>query len=156
MNINATLIGQAISFFLFVWFCMRFVWPPVMRALDERRGKIADGLAAAERGRHEQELAQKHAVEVIHDAKGQAAEIINQAQKRAGEIVEEAKDTARSEGQRLVSAAQAEIEQQTARAREALRERVAALAVLGAERVLAREIDANTHRSLLDELASGI
>ncbi len=156
MNINATLIGQAISFFLFVWFCMRFVWPPVMRALDERRAKIADGLAAGERGHHEQALAQKRAVEVIHDAKGQAAEIINQAQKRAGEIVEESKDAARAEGQRLVSAAQAEIEQQTARAREELRARVAQLAVLGAERVLAREIDANAHRAMLDELAAGI
>jgi F-type H+-transporting ATPase subunit b len=156
MNINATLIGQSIAFFLFVWFCMKYVWPPIMQALEERKGKIADGLAAAERGKHEQELAQKKALEEIHQAKEQAAEIVALAQKRANEIVEEAKDTARAEGDRLLKAANAEIEQEVNRAKEALRGQVVSLAVAGASKVLAREIDEKSQEDLLKDLVAQI
>lgn len=156
MNINATLIGQSITFLIFVWFCMKFIWPPIINALEERKKKIADGIAAAERGEEEQELAQKRAAEVLHDAKQQAQEIISQAQKRASEIVDEAKSDARSEGDRLVAAAQAEIEQEVNRAREALRSQVAGLAIAGAGKVLEREIDEKAHSDLLNELVAQI
>jgi len=156
MNINLTLIGQSITFAIFVWFCMKFVWPPIMGALEERQKKIADGLAAAERGEHEQELAEKAAAEKLHVAKEQAGEIIAQAQKRASEIVDEAKDDARTEGERLVSAAQSEIEQEVNRAREVLRQQVASIAVAGASKVLEKEIDASTHGDILDKLVAEI
>lgn len=156
MNINATLIGQAISFAVFVWFCLKFVWPPVMAALNERKARIADGLAAAERGRHEQELAEKAAMEKIAEAKHQAAEIIATAEKRASEIVEEAKDQAREEAERLLQAANADIEQEINRAREHLRGQVVSIAVAGAGKVLAREIDAQAHDDLLKDLAAQI
>jgi F-type H+-transporting ATPase subunit b len=156
MNINATLIGQAISFIVFVWFCMKYVWPPIMAALEERKKKIADGLAAAERGMHEQELAQQRAKEVIRQAKEEAAGILAQAQKRASEIVEESKDTARVEGDRIVTAANAEIEQEVNRAKESLRGQLASLAVAGAAKVINRELDASTHDALLQDLVSQI
>jgi F-type H+-transporting ATPase subunit b len=156
MNINATLIGQSIAFFLFVWFCMKFVWPPIMAALEERKKKIADGLAAAERGKREHELAQKRARDVIQESKEQAANIITQAQKRASEIVEESKDTARIEGERLITAANAEIEQEVNRAKEQLRGQVVALSVAGAAKVLDREIDEEAHNELLQDLVSQI
>ncbi len=154
MNINATLIGQSITFLVFVWFCMKFVWPPIINALEERKKKIADGIAAAERGEEEQELARKRAAEVLHEAKQQAQEILNNAQKRASEIVEEAKDDARTEGERLLAAARAEIEQEANRAREALRSQVAALAIAGASKVLEREIDEKAHSEMLNELVA--
>ena len=154
MNINITLIGQLLSFVVFVWFCMKFVWPPLVSALDERKAKIADGLAAAERGIHEQELAKERVLQQLHEAKEQAAGIVHQAQQRAGEIVDEAKDAAREEGDRLVHAAQAEIEQETHRARQELREQVALLAIAGAEKILRREIDPQAHQGLLDQLSS--
>ncbi|MGD8407940.1 MAG: F0F1 ATP synthase subunit B [Thiohalophilus sp.] len=156
MNINLTLIGQTLTFIVFVWFCMKFVWPPIMNALHERKKKIADGLAAAERGAHEQELAQKKAAEVLHEAKQQAQDIINQAQKRASEIVEESKDTARTEGERIIATAQAEIEQEVNRAREELRGQVATLAVAGAGKILKREIDAKANEDLLKDLVAQI
>ncbi len=141
MNMTATLIGQILTFAALVWFINRFLWGPLTRMMADRSKRIADGLAAAERGQHEQELAEKRAMEVLHGAKGQAAEIISQAQRRAGEIIEEAKNDARGEGERLLQAARAEIDQEVNRAREQLRSQVASLAVAGAERVLAREID---------------
>ncbi len=156
MDINLTLIGQSISFLAFVWFCMKFVWPPIVAALDERTKRIADGLAAAERGQHEQELAEKRAAETLHAAKQQAAEILGQAQKRANEIVEESKGEARSEGERLIEAARAEIDQEINRAKEQLRSQVAAIAVAGAERVLKREIDAQAHSDILSDLVAQI
>jgi len=156
MNINLTLIGQSISFALFVWFCMKFVWPPIANALDERKKQIADGLAAGERGKHEQELAEKRATELLVETKGQAAELISQAQKRASEIVEESKGEARKEGARLLEAAKAEIEQEVNRAKEQLRGQVATLAVAGAGRVLAREIDEKAHQDLLDDLVANL
>jgi F-type H+-transporting ATPase subunit b len=156
MNINATLIGQSIVFFAFVWFVMQVVWPPILRALDARKAKIAEGLAAAERGKYEKHLAQERATELLHEAKQKAAEIVSQAQKRAGEIVEEAKGDARTEGERIKTAARAEIEQEANRVREALREQVAVLAVAGAEKILRREIDAAAHRDVLDALVKQI
>lgn len=156
MNINATLIGQSISFFLFVWFCMKFVWPPIMAALDERKKQIADGLAAAERGKHEQELAEEKAKKVLHDTKDQAAEIIARAEKRASEIVDEAKGEARSEGERMLAAARTEMNQEVQQARESLRAEVVTLAVAGASKVLEREIDPQAHNDLMEKLAAQI
>jgi F-type H+-transporting ATPase subunit b len=152
MNFNATLIGQSITFIFFVWFCMKFVWPPIMSALETRKKQIADGLAAADRGKHELELAAKKAGDNLRDAKSQAAEVIAQAEKRAAQMVEEAKTAAKEEGERQLAAAQANIAQETNRAREGLREQVAALAVAGAEKILRREINAQTHADLLGQL----
>jgi F-type H+-transporting ATPase subunit b len=152
MNFNATLIGQSITFIFFVWFCMKFVWPPIMSALETRKKQIADGLAAADRGKHELELAAKKAGDNMRDAKAQAAEVIAQAEKRAAQIIEEAKMAAKEEGDRQLAAAQANIEQEANRARESLREQVAALAVAGAEKILRREVNAQTHADLLGQL----
>lgn len=154
MNMNATLIGQAIWFALFVIFCMKFVWPPISRALEERKQKIAEGLSAADRAERDLELAQEKATSNIKDAKNKASEIIEQANRRANQIVEEAKEQARTEGDRLIAKAQSEIDQEINRAREALRKEVAILALSGAEKVLAREVDQNAHKQLLDELAA--
>lgn len=156
MNINLTLIGQLVSFVVFVWFTMKFVWTPIMFALEQRRKEISDGLAAAERGQHEQELAKERAKEALHEAKQQAAEIVNQAHKRANEIMDEAKNDAKAEGDRIVTAAQAEIEQELNRSREALREKVAILVVSGAEKILQKEIDANAHKDVVENVAGQI
>ena len=150
MNINATLIAQAIMFAIFVWFCMSFVWPPIVNALEARKKQIADGLAAADRGKHELELAAKRASESLHEAKMKASEIIAQAEKRSAQIVDEAKGAAKEEGDRLLAAARAEMEQEVFRAREQLRGQVAALVVAGAEKVLRREVDAKAHADLLE------
>jgi len=154
MNINATLIGQSIAFFVFVWFVMKYVWPPLITVLNERKKTIADGLAAAERGKNQQVLAEQHAAEVLHEAKGRAAEIIAKAEKRASEIVDEAKEAARTEGDRIKAAANAELEQEVSRAREQLRGQVVTLAVAGAGKVLQREIDAKAHDDLLQDLVA--
>tara|TARA_R110002050_G_scaffold269917_2_gene412571 strand:- start:114367 stop:114837 length:471 start_codon:yes stop_codon:yes gene_type:complete len=156
MNLNATIIGQMIAFALFVGFCMKYVWPPIMAALDERKKKIADGLAAAERGKHEQELAEKRAQQVIHEAKEQANEIITQAQRRGNEIVDESKENARVEGERILVSAQAEIKQEANRARDELRTKVGSVAIAGAAKILSREIDDKAHTDLLEELVSRI
>jgi F-type H+-transporting ATPase subunit b len=156
MNINLTLFLQMIAFAVFVWFCMKFVWPPIVTALAERKTKIAEGLAAAERGHHEQELGQQRASEIMKEAKSQAADIVNLANKRASEIVDEAKQDARAEGSRLVHAAKAEIDQEINRAREELREKVALLAVAAAEKILKKEIDPNAHRTIVDSFAKQI
>jgi len=152
MNFNATLIGQSITFIFFVWFCMKYVWPPIMNALEARKKQIADGLAMADRGKHELELAAKRAGDSLRDAKAQAGEVIAQAEKRAAQIIEEAKLAAKEEGDRQLAAAQANIAQETNRAREALREQVAMLAVAGAEKILRREVNAQTHADLLGQL----
>jgi F-type H+-transporting ATPase subunit b len=156
MNINATLIGQAIAFFLFVVFCMKYVWPPILQALEERKKKIADGLAAAEHGKHEQALAEERAKELLREAKEQAGEIITRADKRAAEIVDEAKDDAKAEGDRLLTAAQAEIEQEVNRARESLRGQVVEIATAGAGRILKRELDATANDDLIKDLVARI
>ncbi|MEJ2593347.1 MAG: F0F1 ATP synthase subunit B [Candidatus Thiodiazotropha sp.] len=156
MNINLTLIGQLLSFAVFVWFTMKYVWTPIMGALETRKKEIADGLAAAERGQHEQELAKERAKDVLHEAKSQAAEIVAQAQKRASEIVDEAKGTARIESERIVSAAQTEIDQETNRAREQLRNKVGQLAIAGAEKILRKEINVQAHKDIVEALAKEI
>lgn len=154
MNVTATLIGQMMTFAVLVWFVNRYLWGPMTQMMEDRKTRIAEGLAAAERGQHEQELAERRAVEVIHEAKQQAAEIIAQAQKRGSEIVEEAKETARTEGQRIITAANAEIDQEVNRAREHLRGQVVSLSVAGAGKVLRREIDAKAHDDLLQDLVA--
>ena len=136
MNINATLIGQSVAFFIFVLFCMKFVWPPVIAALQERQKKIADGLDAANRAARDLELAHEKAGQQLREAKAQAAEIVEQAKKRANQIVDEARDQARTEGERLKAQAQAEIEQELNSVKDALRAQVGALAVTGAEKIL--------------------
>jgi F-type H+-transporting ATPase subunit b len=154
VNINATLIGQAVWFALFIWITMKYVWPPLKRAMDQRQKQIAEGLAAAERGKHELELASKRAADALREAREQAQEIIAQAEKRAAQLVDEAKVSARTEGERIVAGAKAEIDQEVFRAREALRLRVAELAVEGAEKILRREVDAKAHADLLNVVAA--
>jgi F-type H+-transporting ATPase subunit b len=156
MNINATLIGQSIAFFVFVWFVMKFVWPPLIAALDERKKTIADGLAAAERGMNEQKLAEQAAEKHIKEAKDQASEIVTQAQKRASEIVEEAKVNAKEEAGRVKTAAEAEIEQEVNRAKEHLRQQVASIAMAGAAKVLSREVDEKAHSQIVDDMIAQI
>ena len=156
MNINLTLIGQTISFIVFVWFCMKFIWPPLIKALDERKQTIADGLAAAERGKREQQLAEKNATQAMHDAKVEAADIIAQAQKRASEIVDESKGEAREEGERILLAARSEIDQEVNRAKEELRGHLGKIVVLGASKVLDREVDQAAHDALIKELVAEI
>ena len=154
MNINMTLFGQMATFAVFVWFCMKFVWPALTRILDERKNKIADGLDAADRAMRDLERAQGKATEQLKGAKQEAAALLEQANKRANQIVEEAKDKARAEGERLKAAAQAEIEQEANRVREELRAKVAALALAGAEKILEASIDENANRELVDKLAA--
>ena len=150
MSINATLIGQMITFTLLVWFTMKYVWPPIMAALEERKTKIAEGLAAAERGQDEIKLAEKKAKSVLREAKEQSAEIIATAQKRANELVEESKLQAKTEGERLLEAAKAQIEQEMLQARENLRKEVSSLALRAAEQILKEEIDKAKHQDILN------
>jgi len=154
VNLNLTLIGQAIAFAVFVWFCMKYVWPPVMQALQERQKKIADGLDAASRATRDLELAEEQAAEQLKESKEQAAQIIEQAHKRANQMIEEARDNARLEGERMIESARGEIEQETQRAKEELRAQVATLAIQGAERILDSSIDEARHRELVDKLAA--
>ena len=154
MNINLTLIGQMIAFVGFVMFCMKFVWPPIIAAMQERADKIADGLAAADRASHDLELAQEKAVERLKEAKEEAAGIVDAANKRGNQLVEEAKQAAIVEAQRVKASAEAEIEQQANRAREQLRAQVAVLSLAGAEKILSAEIDQEAHAELVEKLAS--
>lgn len=156
MNINATLIGQSVAFFIFVVFCMKFVWPPVITALRERQKKIADGLDAANRANRDLELAHEKVANQLRDAKGQAAEIIEQAKRRATQIVDEARDQARVEADRVKAQAQAEIEQEINSTKDALRTQLGGLAVLGAEKILGSTIDQNAHAELVSKLAAEI
>ena len=149
MNINLTLFAQAMAFAIFIWFTVKFVWPPLMRAVENRQKTIADGLAAGERGRQELELASHRSADVIREAKQRATDIIAQAEKRAAEIVDEAKVSAKEEGGRILTGAKAEVEQEVFRAREALRQQVADLALAGAAKILRREVDAKKHPDLL-------
>ena len=152
MNINLTLIAQAITFAIFIWFTAKFVWPPLQRAMEARQKTIAEGLAAAERGRLDLEAAAKRSGEMMAEAKQQVQEIIAQAERRAAQIVEEAKGAAKTEGDRIIAGAKAEIEQEFSRAKESLREQVAALAIAGAEKILRREVDAKAHADMLAQL----
>lgn len=154
MNINATLIGELITFVFFVWFSKKYVWTPIINALAERRTTIADGLAAADKGQAAQAEGAKAAAKLVDEAKGQAGEILNKAEKRGSEIVEEAKDTAKTEGERIVVAARAEIDTEVSKAKAGLRAQVSELAVAGAKQILKREVDAKSHADLLDDLAA--
>jgi F-type H+-transporting ATPase subunit b len=149
MNINFTLFAQAATFAIFIWFTARFVWPYLSRAIEDRQKHIAEGLAAAERGKQDLEQAAVRTADMLRDARQQAQEILAQAERRAAQIVEEAKTVADEEGQRLIAGAKAEIDQEVSRARESLRAQVAALAVAGAEQILRREVDARVHADLL-------
>lgn len=154
MNINMTLIGQTIAFAIFVWFCTKYVWPPISNALHERQKRIADGLDAASRATRDLELAQERANETLRESKEQASQILEQANKRSSQMIEEAREQARSEGERIVASARAEIDQEVQRAKEELRAQVSHLAVSGAERVLEASVDEKAHRKLLDKLAA--
>lgn len=154
MNLNATIIGQSIAFAIFVWFCLKYVWPPITAAMAERQKKIADGLEAADRAQRDLNLAQNKAADELREAKVKSAEIIDMANKRANQIVDEAKDKAREEGQRLIAGAQAEIEMEVQRAREVLRAQVAAIAISGAEKILEASVDQAANEELVKKLAS--
>jgi F-type H+-transporting ATPase subunit b len=154
VSINLTLIGQMITFMLLVWFTMKYIWPPLMDSLEERRKKIAEGLAAAERGKHDMELAEKRATEVLKEAKNQAAEIVNLAQKRATEIIEESKQDAKLEGARLLAAAQVDIEHQVQQVKDGLRQQVSELAISAAEQILQKEVDRKAHADMIKTVAA--
>lgn len=154
MDLNATIIGQSIAFFIFVWFCMKYVFPPVNAILEERQKKIADGLEAADRAQRDLNLAQNKAAEELREAKIKSSEIIEMANKRASQIVDDAKDKAREEGLRLINGAKAEIDMEIQRAREVLRAQVAAIAIAGAEKILETSIDQAANEELVKKLAS--
>ncbi|MDH4096589.1 MAG: F0F1 ATP synthase subunit B [Betaproteobacteria bacterium] len=150
MSFNLTLIAQALTFALFIWFTVKVVWPFMLRAIEARQKTIADGLAAAEQGHRSLEASRRQAGEAIEQSRERAGEILAQAEKRAAQMLDEAKQAARAEGEREKAAAKAEIQQEVSRAREQLRDHVAALAVAGAEKILRREVDAKAHAELLD------
>ncbi len=154
MSINATLIGQMITFALLVWFTMKYIWPPLFDSLEQRKKKIADGLAAAEKGHEEMHLAEKRAKAILKEAKEQSSEIVNLAQKRANELVEASKDTAKKEGERLILVAKAQIEQEKQQVKESLRIEVSALALRAAEQILSAEIDKTKHQDILSKISS--
>lgn len=156
MNLNATLIVQTIVFLILGWVTMKFIWPPLIAALNERQKKIADGLAAADKGEKSLVDARAAADAIVREAREKATKIVDQASRRSNEVIDEAKSTALAEGQRLVTEARAEVQLEQSRAREQLRKEVGALAVAGASRLLGREIDARTHADLLDKLAADI
>lgn len=149
MNLNLTLFMQAVIFAILIWACAKYIWPVLMRAIEKRQTQIADGLAAAEEGRHSLANAEKHIAEMMTDAKARAQEIVAQGEKLKTETIEQSKSLAKTEGDRLLAAAKAEIEQEIYRARETLRGQVAQLAVAGAEQILKREVDAKAHADLL-------
>jgi F-type H+-transporting ATPase subunit b len=152
VSINATLFGQAIWFALFIWITMKYVWPPLQKAMADRQQQIADGLAAAERGKHDLELAAKRSADALREAKEKASVVIADADKRGSQIIEEARQAAKVEADKVVAAAKAEIEQEVERARAQLREKVAELAIQGATRILKREVDAKAHNDMLNGL----
>jgi F-type H+-transporting ATPase subunit b len=154
MNINFTLIAQAIAFAVLIWFTVKFVWPPLLKAIETRQKEIADGLAAAQEGRSALEVAAKKSDATLNEAKQKASEIIGQAEKRAAQIIDEAKANAKAEGDRIIAGAKAEIDQEVNRAKEGLRAQVSTLAVAGAEKILRKEIDAKAHSEMLTKLAA--
>ena len=152
MNINVTLVAQALTFGLFIWFTVKLVWPYMLRAIEARQKTIADGLGAAEQGRKSLEVSNRQADEELKRARERSAEMLSQAEKRVAQMIDDARNAARDEGSREKAAAKAEIEQEVSRAREQLRDHVAALAVAGAEKILRREVDAKAHADLLDSI----
>ena len=156
MNINLTLIGQAIAFAIFAWFCMKYVWPHILKGLEEREKRIADGLAAAEKGHHELELAEKRAVDILRDGKAQSQGYITSAQKRVDEMIDEAKANAQAEANRIVTAGRSQIDQERQQAREDLRREVARLAVTGAQQILMREVNQAAHQDVLNKISASL
>ena len=156
MNINFTLISQALAFSIFIWFTVRYVWPPLLNAIEERQKTIADGLAAGERGKHDLELASQRSSEMLKETKQRAAEIIAQAEKRSSEIIENAKVAAKEEGDRILTGAKAEIEHEVFSAKELLRQHAADMAVAGAAKILRREVDAKKHADLLASIGEDL
>jgi len=154
VNMNATLLGQAIAFFMFVVFCMKYVWPPIMEAIEERQKKIADGLAAADRAAKDLNLAQSNASDQLKEAKRTATEIVEQANKRKAQIIDEAKAEALAERDKILAQGLAEIEAERNRARDELRKQVATLAVIGAEKIIERSIDKDAHADLLNKVTA--
>ena len=152
MNLNFTLVAQALVFASFIWFTAKFIWPHMLRAIESRQKTIADGLAAGEQGRRSLEASTRQAGEAVNQARGRAAEILAQAEKRAAQLIDEARNAAKEEGNREKAAAKAEIAQEASRAREQLRDNVAALVVAGAEKILRREVDAKAHSDLLESI----
>ncbi|HWK74779.1 MAG TPA: F0F1 ATP synthase subunit B [Povalibacter sp.] len=153
MNLNATLLIQSIVLLILGWITMKFIWPPLITAIEERQKKIAEGLAAADKGEKSLAEAKSSASVIIRDAHAQASKIIEQANRRSNELVDEARGTAIAEGQRLIGDARQEVALESGRAREQLRKEVASIAVAGAGKLLGREVDAKTHADLLDKLA---
>ena len=154
MDINMTLIGQSIAMIVFVWFCMKFIWPPILEAIEERQAQIEEGLAAAERGENKLQQATTEADEIVTDARKQATTILDQAKARANEIVADGKSDGVKERDRQLDAAKADIEQEGNRAREELRGQVSAIAIASAEKILQREIDGKQHEDILGKLAA--
>ncbi|CAM2965339.1 F0F1 ATP synthase subunit B [Vibrio sp. UCD-FRSSP16_10] len=154
MEMNATLLGQAISFAMFVWFCMKYVWPPIIEAIEERQKKIADGLSAAERAEKNLNLAQANASEQLKEAKRTATEIIDSANKRKAQIIDEAREDAQAERQKILTQAEAEVEADRSRARDELRKQVATLAIAGAEKILERTIDKDAQKDILENITA--
>lgn len=156
MNINATIIGQFLTFAILIWFTMKYVWPPIIKAIHDREKKIAAGLEAAERAKRELEMAEHKAFSIIRDAKQQATQIIEQANLHSAQLVEEAKKDAREESTRLVELAQGEIDREVTQAKEALKTQLATLAISGAEKIIQRTLDVSIHDALLNDLAAEI
>ncbi|MEG3133474.1 F0F1 ATP synthase subunit B [Rouxiella sp. T17] len=154
MNLNATILGQAIAFVLFVWFCMKYVWPPIMAAIEKRQKEIADGLSSAEQAKKELDLAQADATDQLIKAKAEAQVIIEQANKRRTQIIEEAKTEAEQERNKIVTQAQAEIDAERQRAREELRKQVGILAIAGAEKIIERSVDEAANSDIVDKLVA--
>lgn len=153
MNFNATLYGQMISFAFFVWFCAKYIWPVIIQKLAERQAKIADGLAAGEKGKRDLKLAEEQSSKILQESRDRSRDIIEQGQKRHDEIVDNAKDDAHEEGQRILSQAKTEIDQYRQQAKETLRAEVSSLAIIAAEQVLMREVDQKAHSEVLDKIS---
>jgi F-type H+-transporting ATPase subunit b len=154
VDINATIMGQTIAMIVFVYFCMKFIWPPIIQALEERQQNVADGMAAADKAQQDLAAAAEKSAAIIEDARARALEIVDQAQQRANQVMADAKSDAVVEGKRLVEAARSEIEQESNKARDGLRGEIANIAVAGAARLLGREVDKKTHADLLDKLVA--
>ncbi|PSJ41181.1 F0F1 ATP synthase subunit B [Zobellella endophytica] len=154
MNMNATILGQTIAFILFVWFCMKFVWPPIMAAIENRQKEIAEGLSSAERAKKDLALAQNNATEQLKEAKLQSAQIVEQANKRKAQIIEDATREAQAEREKILAQAQAEIDAERNRVKEELRKQVAALALVGAEKILERQIDAAANSDIVEKVVA--
>ncbi|MDO8990849.1 MAG: F0F1 ATP synthase subunit B [Sideroxyarcus sp.] len=154
MNITLTIVAQALTFAILIWFTAKFVWPPLLAAIEARQKLIADGLADAERAKHDLEMAAKRSADLLREAKEKAGEIVASGEKRASEIIEQAKSQAKVEGERIIAGARAEVDQEVFRAKEQLRNQVSAIALAGAGKILGREIDAKAHNDLLDKLAA--